>query len=72
MSAQKMGGLRSPPVFLSLISFPPDQIGRFPMPRTPLVVRIIRSAMTSETPAALTHSARGEKTADEDPEDATR
>ena len=67
----KKGGLRSPPVFLSLISFPPDQIGRFPMPRMPPAVRIIRKEMPSETPAALTYSACGKNTAEEDPE-ATR
>jgi len=38
----------------------------------PLAVRILRKAMAYETSAALTHTACGEKTADEDPEDATR
>jgi hypothetical protein len=38
----------------------------------PLAVRILRKAMAYEASAALTYTACGEKTADEDPEDATR
>lgn len=68
---KKKGGLRGPPV-LSLNSFPPGQISRFPMPRMPLAVRILRKAMACETSTALTYTACGEETADENPEDATR